>query len=80
MSQYGNLARQSSGVVVSGKSDVFFLEEESAKKCVEKYGGTIEKLDDGWLVSKTYTEPSNDDPLIQVIRKSLIDAGLIKAN
>ena len=80
MSQFGKLARQNSGVVVSGKCDVFFLEEESAKKCVEKYGGTIQKLDDGWLVSKTYTEPSADDPLIQVIRRALIDAGLIEAN
>ena len=80
MSTYGKLARSNNGVVVGGACDVFFLDEESAKKCWKKYGGEIQKLDDGWLVKKVVQVPSDDDPLIQAIWRSLREAGLIDSN
>ena len=80
MSMYGKLARLNNGVVVGGACDVFFLDEGSAKKCVEKYGGEIQKLDDGWLVKKAVNVPPDDDPLIQAIWRSLREAGLIDSN
>ena len=78
MSQYGRLAKNSgSGITVAGTFEVFFLSEESANKCAEKYQGEIERLDDGWLVRKKIEPPADDDPVIQAIWKSLREAGLV---
>ena len=50
MSDYGRLALGNQMVVT--KYEVFFVNEQSARRTAQKYGAKLTKLDDGWLVTK----------------------------
>jgi hypothetical protein len=76
MSQYGKLARSLSGVVVWGSYEVFFIDEKSARVCAEKYQGEVQQLDDGWLVKKKIEPVSDNDPIIEAIKRAIKEAGL----
>lgn len=72
MSDYGKLAG-GSGVVV-GAYEIFFVDERSARICAQKYAGNLQRLDDGWLVTVPRRSASDDDPIIQIIKRAIAEA------
>ena len=72
MSNYGKLAKAVGGGPVA-TYEVFFDNESDAQACAGKYNARVEKLDDGWLVKKKIVSVSENDPVIQAIRKAIAD-------
>ena len=72
MSNYGKLAKAVGGAPVAAY-ELFFDNEASANACAGRYNARVEKLDDGWLVKKKLVPLSENDPIIQAIRKAVAD-------
>jgi hypothetical protein len=72
MSIYGKLAKTVGGGPVA-TYEVFFDNENEANACAGRYNARVEKLDDGWLVKKRVVSVSENDPIIQAIRKAVAD-------
>lgn len=71
MNDYEKRAAANHPLVVKAGYQILIAEEEFARQLAEKYGATVRKTDDGWLVQKPIPEYSEDDPIIKIIRDAV---------
>jgi hypothetical protein len=55
---------------------VFFVHRRSAEIFAKQRGGELEEMNGGWFVKRPIAEPSDDDPIVQIIKEELRKAGL----